>query len=131
MEKPAFCLCLTPGSHGGTSAGYRAENPQERTPSAGHACLSGLVQGTVCKILDAEAVKPHKVRYYLERRDPDFAEKMAEVLCVYRRIRLLKKKPPSDAVAIVSYDEKPGVQASVGRPLATLARPASDLRPRS
>jgi hypothetical protein len=29
-------------------------------------------------------VKPHKVRYYLERRDLDFAEKMAEVLCVYR-----------------------------------------------
>jgi hypothetical protein len=31
-----------------------------------------------------EVVKPHKVRYYLEQRDPDFAEKMAEVLCVYR-----------------------------------------------
>ncbi|TAJ73629.1 MAG: IS630 family transposase, partial [Gallionellaceae bacterium] len=74
-------------------------------------CLSDLVQGTVCKILDAEEVKPHKVRYYLERRDPDFAEKMAEVLCVYRQVKLLKKKPPSDAVAIVSYDEKPGVQA--------------------
>src|SRR3989442_11511788 len=36
---------------------------------------------------------------------------MAEVLCVYRQVKLLKKKPPSDAVAIVSYDEKPGVQA--------------------
>jgi hypothetical protein len=33
------------------------------------------------------------------------------VLCVYRQVKLLKKKPPSDAVAIVSYDEKPGVQA--------------------
>jgi hypothetical protein len=38
----------------------------------------------VCKILGEEEVKPHKVRYYLERRDPDFAEKMAEVLGVYR-----------------------------------------------
>jgi hypothetical protein len=55
--------------------------------------------------------QPHKVRYYLERRDPDFAPKMAEVLCVYREVKLPKKKPPSDAVAIVSYDEKPGVQA--------------------
>jgi len=36
---------------------------------------------------------------------------MAEVLCVYRQVKLLKKRPPSDAVAIVSYDEKPGVQA--------------------
>jgi hypothetical protein len=57
------------------------------------------------------------VRYYLERRDPEFAEKMAEVLCVYRKVKLLKKAAavsktkPSDAVAIVSYDEKPGIQA--------------------
>ena len=28
--------------------------------------------------------------YYLERRDPDFAEKMAEVLCVYRQVKVLK-----------------------------------------
>lgn len=88
-----------------------AEHAREHGPAAGHACLSDLVQGTVCKILDAEDVKPHGVRYYLERRDPDFAPKMAEVPCVYRQVKLLKKKPPSDAVAIVSYDEKPGVQA--------------------
>lgn len=88
-----------------------AAHARAHGPSAGHACLSALVQGTVCKILDAEEVKPHKVRYYLDRRDPDFAPKMAEVLCVYRQVKLLKKKPPSDAVAIVSYDEKPGVQA--------------------
>jgi len=42
---------------------------------------------------------------------------MAEVLCVYRKVKLLKKaaaaskKGPSDAVAIISYDEKPGIQA--------------------
>ena len=57
----------------------------------GHACLSGLVQGTVCKILDAQEVKPHKVRYYLERRDPEFKAKMAQVLCVYREVNVLKK----------------------------------------
>ena len=46
--------------------------------------LANLAQGTVrLRILDQEEVKPHKVRYYLEQRDPDFAEKMAEVLCVY------------------------------------------------
>lgn len=88
-----------------------AEHARTHGPAAGHGCLSELAQGTVCKILDAEAVKPHKVRYYLERRDPDFAAKMAEVLCVYRQVKLLKKRPPSDGVAIVSYDEKPGVQA--------------------
>jgi transposase len=88
-----------------------ARHAREHGPAAGHACLADLAQGTVCKILDAAEVKPHKVRYYLERRDPDFAPKMAEVLCVYRQVKLLKRKPPSDAVAIVSYDEKPGVQA--------------------
>ena len=89
-----------------------AQHAREHGPSAGHACLADLAQGTVCKILDAGEVKPHKVRYYLERRDPAFAEKMAEVLCVYREVKLLKKrKKPADAVAIVSYDEKPGVQA--------------------
>jgi hypothetical protein len=61
-------------------------------------------------------VKPHKVRYYLEQRDPDFAEKMAEVLCVYRQVKILKQatsktKRPSKPVAIISYDEKPGLQA--------------------
>ena len=52
---------------------------------------SNLAQGTVCKILDQEDVKPHKVRYYLERRDPEFKEKMAQVLCVYRQVKVLKK----------------------------------------
>src|SRR6202041_220333 len=96
-----------------------ARHAREHGPAEGHACLANLAQGTVCKILDQEEVKPHKVRYYLEQRDPDFAEKMAEVLCVYRQVKILKraatvskaKKRPSDAVAIISYDEKPGIQA--------------------
>ncbi len=94
-----------------------ASHAREHGRAEGHACLANLAQGTVCKILDQQAVKPHKVRYYLERRDPDFAEKMAEVLCVYRQVKILKKKAaasktkPSEPVAIVSYDEKPGIQA--------------------
>src|ERR1700693_4683890 len=89
-----------------------AQHAREHGLVAGHACLAHLAQGTVCKILDADDVKPHKVRCYVERRDPEFARKMAEVLCVYREVKLLKKRTKSaDAVAIVSYDEKPGVQA--------------------
>src|SRR5947209_20060889 len=68
-----------------------ARHAREHGPASGHKCLANLAQGTVCKILDQEEVKPHKVRYYLERRDPQFAEKMAEVLCVYRKVKLLKK----------------------------------------
>jgi transposase len=91
-----------------------ARHAREHGPAAGHECLAKLVQGTVCKILDAHAVKPHKIRYYLERRDPEFEEKMAHVLCIYREVEILKEantKRPNDAVALISYDEKPGMQA--------------------
>ena len=93
-----------------------AQHAREHGPAEGHPCLANLAQGTLCKILDSEEVKPHKVRYYLEKRDPEFAQKMAEVLCVYRKVKLLKKaarlkRKPNERVAIVSYDEKPGIQA--------------------
>jgi transposase len=56
-----------------------ARHARENAPAAGHKCLADLVQGTVCKILGQEEVKPHKVRYYLERRDAEFEQKMAKV----------------------------------------------------
>jgi len=59
---------------------------REQGPAAGHACLAKLAQGTLGKILAAQEIKPHKVRYYLQRRDPEFSAKMAEVLCVYREV---------------------------------------------
>src|SRR5213596_3156021 len=68
-----------------------ARHARENAPGAGHKSLANLVQGTVCKILGQEEIKPHKVRYYLERRDADFEQKMAEVLCVYREVQVLKK----------------------------------------
>ena len=54
-----------------------ARHAREHGPMAGHECLARLVQGTVCKILGQEEIKPHKVRYYLERRDAEFEQKMA------------------------------------------------------
>ncbi len=104
-----------------------ARHVQEHGPREGHVCLGKLAQGTLCNILNEQEIKPHKVRYYLERRDPEFKAKMAEVLCVYREVKLIKeaaaaaKQKPSDVVAIVSYDEKPGIQA--------LATTAPDLPP--
>jgi transposase len=107
-----------------------ADHAREHGPAAGHSCLSRLAQGTVCKILDAQEVKPHKVRYYLERRDPEFKAKMAQVLCIYRKVNVLKKaaaaaikknKKPSEALTVISYDEKPGIQA--------IATTAPDLPP--
>src|SRR6202158_4099474 len=94
-----------------------ARHAREHGPGEGHACLGLLAQGTLCNILNEQEIKPHKVRYYLERRDPEFKAKMAEVLCVYREVKLIKEtaaaanQEPSDALAIVSYDEKPSIQA--------------------
>ncbi len=88
-----------------------ARHAREHCVAAGHDCLSRLNQGTLCKILAKQDIKAHKVRYYLERRDPDFAEKMAEVLCVYREVALLREAEGDQSIAILSYDEKPGIQA--------------------
>lgn len=80
----------------------------------GHPSLVGLNRGTVSKILRAQPVRPHKISYYLERRDPEFDRKMAEVLCVYREVALLRGNAngvDQKMAAILSYDEKPGIQA--------------------
>ncbi|XKM37798.1 IS630 family transposase (plasmid) [Rhizobium ruizarguesonis] len=103
-----------------------ARHAREHGPGAGHSCLARLVQGTVSKLLGQEEIKPHRMRYYLERRDAGFEQKMAEVLCVYREVQVLKKaaagpNKSGKRVAIVSYDEKPGIQA--------LATTAPDLPP--
>jgi hypothetical protein len=80
-----------------------ARHAREHGPAVGHDCLGRLAQGTVCKILNRQELKPHKVRYYLERRDAEFETKMAEVLCVYREVAILKRtaasQKPSQAVA--------------------------------
>ena len=70
-----------------------AAHARDHGPRAGHPSLANLAQGTVCKILAAHEVKPHKVRYYLERRDPEFEPKMAEVLCVYREVEMRRAAP--------------------------------------
>jgi transposase len=100
----------------------RAAHARQHAPLAGHPSLGKLAQGTVCKILAEPEVKPHKVRYYLEKRDPEFGPKMAEILCVYRQVAMLRGQAGSGhnqgqdgggdgSLAIVSYDEKPGIQA--------------------
>ncbi|MEO6198064.1 MAG: IS630 family transposase [Dehalococcoidia bacterium] len=78
---------------------------------AGHPSLQKLARGTVSKILASHELRPHKVRYYLERRDPEFDIKMAQVLCVYRQVELLRNSEGETDIAILSYDEKPGIQA--------------------
>jgi hypothetical protein len=100
-----------------------ARHTREHAAAAGHPCLANIAQGTVCKILARNDIKPHKVRYYLERRDAAFETKMADVLCVYRVVAVLRaSETMASDVAIISYDEKPGIQA--------IANTAPDLPPR-
>jgi hypothetical protein len=46
---------------------------------------------------------------------------MAQILCVYKEVGIVKaaaatSKEPSGEVAIISYDEKPGAQATAVKP---------------
>jgi transposase len=88
-----------------------AQHIRTHCEKAGHPSLLRLARGTVSKILAGHDLRPHKVRYYLERRDPDFDTKMMQVLCVYRQVEMLRSSEGESGVAILSYDEKPGIQA--------------------
>ena len=90
-----------------------AKHVRKHCAAAGHISLVKLGRGTVSKILHANQLHPHKIQYYLERRDPDFDAKMVQVLHVYKQVEIWRGKgvPLPDLVAVLSYDEKPGIQA--------------------
>ena len=96
--------------------------------AAGHPRLATVATGTVHNILADAQLKPHKMSYYCERRDPDFGPKMHNVLLLYRQVSMrfdedgnLIPWEEGQEVHVVSYDEKPGIQA--------IANTAPDLRP--
>jgi hypothetical protein len=100
-----------------------ARHVRTHAAAVGRPRLANIVQGTVYKILARHVVKPHKVRCYLERRHEAFETKMVEVLCVYREVAVLRESEANDSnVAIISYDETPGIQA--------IGNTAPDLPPR-
>jgi transposase len=77
----------------------------------GYSSLAKIGKGRLHDILSKSNIKPHKISYYLERKDPDFEAKMAEVLCVYKEVEILNASPQPRHSVTVSYDEKPGIQA--------------------
>ena len=93
-----------------------AAHVRQQAESAGHPNLARAAKATVQRILEEHQLQPHKVKYYLERRDPDFESKMKEVLMVYQEVAVQNQAAASaravtPAVITVSIDEKPGVQA--------------------
>ena len=121
--------CTKPKDHGLAaelwSISALARFVSERAETAGFARLASAGKSTVWRILDDSDIKPHKIRYYLEKRDPDFDRKMQEVLMVYRDVSIYAQGAVHDArpnpIYTVSVDEKPGVQA--------IGLTASDLPP--
>ena len=111
--------CTKPKDHGLAaelwSISALARFVGERAQAAGFPRLANPGKSTVWRILDDNDIKPHKIRYYLEKRDPDFDRKMQEVLMVYRDVSLYTEGAVHDArpnpIYAVSVDEKPGVQA--------------------
>jgi len=90
-----------------------AEHIRGHAVEAGHPSLQHAVPATVWRILDSNKVQPHRMRYYLERRDPEFERKMVEVLHVYKEVELLRDSGPTgdERLVVLSCDEKPGLQA--------------------
>src|SRR6266481_279974 len=100
-----------------------ARHVREHAVEAGHPALSQADKATVQRILAAQPLHPEKVKYYLERRDPDFMAKMREILLVYREVDLQNGNGRAliPKIVTLSVDEKPGVQA--------IANTAPDLPP--
>lgn len=97
--------------------------------AAGFTRLSTIHKSTVNTILKEADIKPHKITYYCENRDPDFDAKMHNVLLVYKQLsiqfdedgNLIPFSGDGQTVHVLSYDEKPGIQA--------IGTTSEDLRP--
>ena len=111
-----------------TDFGYAAEtwtyarltsHINKNAEAAGYTRLSTIHKSTVHSILDEAEIKPFRIRYYCENRDPDFDSKMHNVLLVYKQLsmqfdedgHLLPWEEDKEVVHVLSYDEKPGIQA--------------------
>jgi transposase len=92
-----------------------ARHIREHAVEAGFPALAQAAKATVHRILAEQPLHPEKVKYYLERRDPEFDAKMRRVLIVYQDVELQNAKRAAGQTAspiiTVSVDEKPGVQA--------------------
>ncbi len=101
---------------------------QNNAENAGYPRLKTITKPMVQKILKRSDIKPFKIKYYCEKRDPDFEIKKHDVLLVYKQVSMQFDENgniiiPEDGpmVHTVSCDEKPGIQA--------IATTGDDLRP--
>ena len=114
------CACQKPKERGYSyelwTYALLQQHVRDHCVSAGHPSLIELSRSKLHRILTQGQIRPHKIRYYVERRDPEFERKMVEVLHVYKEVEILNgglvegtlKEPTT---VTISYDEKPGIQA--------------------
>lgn len=95
---------------------------QENAEKAGFIRLKTVTKPWLQKYLKSMDIKPFKIKYYIERNDPDFENKMHEVLMVYKQVELQFDENgniivPENGTMIhtLSYDEKPGIQATANK----------------
>jgi len=89
---------------------------RQQCVAAGHPSLQNLSRSKLHKILRQGELRPHKIRYYVECRDPAFEAKMTIVLHVYKEVEIVREylaggTPHELSTVTISYDEKPGIQA--------------------
>ncbi len=91
---------------------------QDHAEEAGYPRLKTVTKPWLQKYLKKMDIKPFKIKYYLEKKDPDFENKMHDVLLVYKQVEMQFDENgdiivPDDGhvTHTVSYDEKPGIQA--------------------
>ena len=101
---------------------------QNHAEEAGYSRLTTITKPMVQKILNQSEIKPFKIKYYCEKRDPDFKTKMHDVLVVYKQVEMqfdengdIIVSTDSPMIHTISCDEKPGIQA--------IATTSDDLRP--
>lgn len=95
------------------------EHINKNAEAAGYIRLSTIHKSTIHTILDEAEIKPFRIKYYCENRDPDFDSKMHNVLLVYKQLsmrfdedgNLIPWEEDGTTIHVLSYDEKPGIQA--------------------
>lgn len=95
---------------------------QNFAEDAGFPRLKTVTKPWLQKYLKKMDIKPFKIRYYLEKKDPDFENKMHDVLLVYKQVEMQFDENGSIIVPedghmthTLSYDEKPGIQATANK----------------
>ena len=73
----------------GLSTLHVTRHINDTAESAGYTRLSTITKTSIKNILDAAEIKPFRIQYYCEKRDPEFEAKMHQVLLVYKQLELL------------------------------------------